>query len=104
MPSISGYIMTLGVIPDLRRQGLASYLLRKLTRRLFRRGADLVELDVITSDPVALNLYLKHQFEMRFINERYYFIQGQHYDSFHLVFERSSLTYWPTAAQDDEVE
>lgn len=84
---LMGYIMTLGVVSQMRRKGLGTLLLRELIPAMFALGAKRLELDVITSNGVALDLYLAHGFVVSHVERMYYFIDGQFHDSYHLVYD-----------------
>ena len=58
------HISTLGVLPDQRRQGIGSMLLREAIKQAMTRGALLVTLEVRQSNLAAINLYHKHGFEV----------------------------------------
>lgn len=64
------YILTLGVVDELRRSGIASALLEETTKRISRSDPDcrVVFLHVIDYNEPAMNLYRKHGF-VEFKNE-----------------------------------
>ncbi len=55
----SGRIMTLDIVPEARRMGLASLLMHECERRLRARGCQLIYLETAVDNQPALQLYRK---------------------------------------------
>jgi ribosomal-protein-alanine N-acetyltransferase len=66
------HINTLAVHPGLRRQGLASLLLRHVLEDAVRRGADKATLEVRRSNEGARKLYERFGFEVGGVRKEYY--------------------------------
>jgi [ribosomal protein S18]-alanine N-acetyltransferase len=66
------HINTLAVDPDLRRQGLATLLLRRLMADAVREGAKAAFLEVRRSNEVALRLYESLGFAVTATRRNYY--------------------------------
>ncbi len=65
-------VMTLGVAPAVRRQGVASGLLSAAKAHAARCGAVALFLEVATGNEAALTLYLREGFTERGRRRRYY--------------------------------
>ena len=66
-------VMNLAVHPEYRRRGLATLLLRELSRQLLRRGVTVLALEVRSSNAEALALYEKLGFTLAGVRKNYYF-------------------------------
>lgn len=67
-----GHILSIAVSPDFRRRGIGTALLAETIRRLRRRGADRIVLEVRTSNEAAIGLYEKAGFKITGRLENYY--------------------------------
>ena len=56
-------ILSIAVLPEARRRGIAEALLRELERLLPARGVERITLEVRASNEPAIRLYAKHGFE-----------------------------------------
>jgi ribosomal-protein-alanine N-acetyltransferase len=65
-------LTTIGVLPEVRRQGTGTALLAALTAEARRRGADGIMLEVAESNAAARNLYEKLGFSVAGIRKNYY--------------------------------
>lgn len=77
------YILTLGCIPDYRRKGLASALIKKLISHAKRtQQCAAVYLHVIHYNQVAINFYTKQAFEYIKTRYNYYEIDKQSHSAY----------------------
>ncbi|EDV27399.1 uncharacterized protein TRIADDRAFT_20891 [Trichoplax adhaerens] len=78
------YVLSLGVIPDYRRCGIASFLLTSLIRFLKQERLDCkaVYLHVLTSNIPAINFYEYHKFQLFKYLPQYYLISNQSADGY----------------------
>jgi len=53
------HIITLDILPDFRRRGLASRLLKLLEKELINKGVNSISLEVNVDNKTAINLYEK---------------------------------------------
>ncbi|KAI3653624.1 hypothetical protein MP228_001571 [Amoeboaphelidium protococcarum] len=85
------YIMSLGVRPQYRNKGFARHLMRKVLSMIRSQEIN-VSLDVLPSNEAAINLYRSFNFVVSHINVAYYTIDGQEYDSLHMIkYHKDSL-------------
>jgi ribosomal-protein-alanine N-acetyltransferase len=61
-PRRAGYIVTIDVDPEQRRQGIASILLTEVERRLLRQGINAIRLEVADNNQSARDFYARHGF------------------------------------------
>lgn len=67
-----GHMISIAVVPEHRRQGIASMLMRALLDALSKKGVQRVKLEVRESNVAAQNLYKKMGFRVSGKIERYY--------------------------------
>ncbi|KAM0917065.1 hypothetical protein ACQ4PT_009799 [Festuca glaucescens] len=81
------YILTLGVVDSYRNLGIASSLVREVIKHAASvsncRG---VYLHVISYNQLAINFYKKMLFKLARRLPMFYYIRGQHYDSYLFVY------------------
>ncbi|MCP1212956.1 GNAT family N-acetyltransferase [Acetobacter okinawensis] len=65
-------ILTLCVLPEYRRQGLAAQLVAWGLGRSTEQGADMVFLEVSVGNPAAQELYVQAGFEQKGLRREYY--------------------------------
>ncbi|CAN0888193.1 Histone acetyltransferase MCC1 [Linum grandiflorum] len=81
------YILTLGVVDTYRNLGIASSLIREVTQYASSiRTCRAIYLHVISYNIAAIQLYKKMSFRCIRRLQGFYFINGQHYDSFLFVY------------------
>lgn len=66
------HILNLGVRPQYRRKGIASFLLERFLIRCRKRGADICYLEVRAGNIAAQKLYFQNGFAPISIRKRYY--------------------------------
>ncbi len=77
------YLMSIGVIDELRNKGLASLLLKKLYETVRENLAiSLIYLDVIEYNKAAINFYEKNRYQKITTKKDYYELSNEKYDSF----------------------
>lgn len=77
------YILTLGVVKEYRRQGLAHLLLDKLLQTLAKHDTcKAVYLHVLHSNKQAIQFYRSKSFQYRTHLPYYYLIKGEYFDAF----------------------
>ena len=69
-----GYIGNVAVLPECRRQGIASSLIEALIERAKTEGLAFVTLEVRASNEAAISLYEKHGFFKAGLMKNYYFL------------------------------
>ncbi len=69
-------INTIAVHPDRRRQGIAGRLLAAASKDACARGGASIHLEVRSKNMVAISLYTKLEFEIRWIRKAYYSDDG----------------------------
>lgn len=74
-------ILTLGVHPDYRRQGLASSLLKELQNFATQYHKSKIFLEVNATNTPAVQLYLKCGFVQTGLRKNYYHEQGKTFDA-----------------------
>jgi ribosomal-protein-alanine N-acetyltransferase len=67
-----GYIITMDVLAEHRRQGVATALLRDAERRLFAAGVREVALETATDNESAIAFWQKHGYRSVGVREGYY--------------------------------
>ena len=67
-----GYVVTMDVLPQYRRKGVAQELLTEIERRLAARDVREVWLETATDNEAAIAFWLKHGYRKRGIREGYY--------------------------------
>src|SRR5690606_11579926 len=70
------HVMTLAVLPEMQRRGIADMLLADLTLEALKRGGRRLLLEVRVDNDAALALYTKHGFERLGIRKKYYQPEG----------------------------
>ncbi|CAN1164929.1 Histone acetyltransferase MCC1 [Linum perenne] len=81
------YILTLGVVDTYRNLGIASSLIREVIQYASSiRTCRAIYLHVISYNIAAIQLYKKMSFRCIRRLQGFYFINGQHYDSFLFVY------------------
>jgi len=83
---ITGYIMTIGIDPKYRRQGLGTLVLKKILFELFKLGCKSVLLHVKSDNTPAINFYKKHGFIMVAQKDSFYFIDEKYHDAYEMLF------------------
>lgn len=68
----SGYIITIDVLADYRRQGVGSLLLAEAERRLTARGVREIALETATDNVSAIAFWQKHGYRTREVKRGYY--------------------------------
>lgn len=68
----SGYIITIDVLAEYRRQGVGSMLLAEVERRLAARGVREVALETATDNVSAIAFWQKHGYRTRGVKRGYY--------------------------------
>ncbi len=71
------HLANLAVLPEVRRQGLASFMLRVMLRYAKRKGAQRVLLEVRENNQAAQALYAKFGFKLDGRRKRYYTDTGE---------------------------
>lgn len=66
------HLLSLGIAPEHRGEGLGEALLRDLLKALTREGIEMVTLEVRISNSVAQGLYQKVGFEIVALHKRFY--------------------------------
>jgi len=66
------HIGNVAVLPDYRRRGLATKLLKHLFKRCAKAGINNFTLEVSVSNTAAIGLYAAHGFEEKGLRKRYY--------------------------------
>ncbi|RWS28071.1 hypothetical protein B4U80_07151 [Leptotrombidium deliense] len=80
------YILTLGVVKEHRRYGIATLLLDNFIEHLMKsRDCKAVYLHVLTTNLVAIRFYEKRQFRRHLYLPLYYYINGEGKDGFSYV-------------------
>ncbi len=77
MIAARAHISTLALRPAWRGRGLGELLLAALCKKALQRGAQVINLEVRTSNAVAQNLYRKYGFEITKTREGYYSDNGE---------------------------
>ena len=67
-----GYIVTMDVLPDHRRLGIASALLRDVEQKLLSVGVQAIWLETATENEPAIAFWQKHGFRKIRVRKRYY--------------------------------
>lgn len=67
-----GYIITMDVLAEYRRQGIATALLREAERRLAAQGVREVALETATDNETAIAFWQKHGYRSVGLREGYY--------------------------------
>lgn len=83
--SFSGHIVTIDVIPDHRREGIAQRLLLKIEELLRKKGSNEIDLEVRENNSPAIQLYEKLGYHKIGVLKNYY-------GSTHGLYYRKSLT------------
>lgn len=74
---VRGYVVTLDVAPDCRREGIASELMREAERRANAAGARSMELHVFTGNEGAIRFYERMGYEQAGLRKGFYGARGQ---------------------------
>ena len=78
-----GYIMTMSVLPSFRRKGIASALLKTLTRRCIEKFENFrLELHCLQDNTAAIQLYKQHGFKHRESLSDHYYFHGDFHDAY----------------------
>lgn len=74
LPTIGGEgdIMTIAIMPEYRRQGIATHFISELEKWAKGRGAEAMMLEVDITNNEAISLYLKFGYEKLNIRKNYY--------------------------------
>ena len=72
-----GRVASMAVLGQMRRKGIATFMLREAERSFEKRGARTFGLEVDVANEPAIALYLKHGYSLRAIIRDYYGI-GRH--------------------------
>lgn len=78
------YIMTIGVVNEFRKCGVASALLQEAVRGTLEKEKDLLKyvyLHVVEYNVSAQKFYEKNQFLKMKVKRKHYFIEGKYYDA-----------------------
>jgi ribosomal-protein-alanine N-acetyltransferase len=67
-----GHVVSIAVLPEHRRKGIGSALMRKAMRGMLEYGASDCYLEVRVSNSRAINMYKKLGFRIERVAERYY--------------------------------
>jgi len=96
-----GYISTIGVSPEYRKQGLASYMLEQMAAELQELGCRTIALHVKADNEAAIRFYRKQGFKVVEELPKYYFIGGKWCDAYHMrktlpktIGHRHGIWYW----------
>ncbi|KAL6047591.1 Ribosomal-protein-alanine N-acetyltransferase [Balamuthia mandrillaris] len=81
-PKPSGYIMTLGVSPQVRRHGLGSMLIQRMCEEFHRHHCESIWLHVKCDNNAAVQFYHKHGFQRYRRLQGYYNLNNQLHDAF----------------------
>src|SRR5438309_3131951 len=73
---VCGYVVTLDVAPDHRREGLASRLMQEAERRAGEAGARWLELHVFTGNEGAIRFYERTGYVRVGVRRRFYWVAG----------------------------
>jgi len=79
---LHGYISTIGVSPQYRKMGLATYLLQEMCAQLEEVTCTHVSLHVIDYNQAAINFYIKNAFEIAERLENFYEIDAKWYNAY----------------------
>jgi ribosomal-protein-alanine N-acetyltransferase len=66
------HISTIAIDPEWRRLGLGEYLLLELIKKALQERAEMITLEVRSSNQTAQNLYMKYEFKYVGKRKRYY--------------------------------
>ncbi|HKH99619.1 MAG TPA: N-acetyltransferase [Candidatus Sulfotelmatobacter sp.] len=69
---VTGHIITIDVVPEARRSGLGSLLLRAAEERLRAAGSQAVGLETAVDNTGALSFYKRHGYSVVSTHARYY--------------------------------
>ena len=74
MPIIRFHIMSIGILPKYRKQGLASLLIDELKNHIEKKYKYFIKMSlfVLTNNEAAIKLYEKNKFRRIFCNDNYY--------------------------------
>ena len=61
-PPQPAYMVTIDVDPGMRRQGVATVLLKEVEKRILRAGASAIRLEVAVNNQSAIEFYKRHGF------------------------------------------
>jgi len=95
--NLEGYISTIGVIEEYRKQGLGSLLLEEICNRLQTLDCTQFSLHVKSDNFPATSFYLKHGFTIVEHLDHYYEIDGKLYDAYRMeraVNDKKTLWVW----------
>jgi ribosomal protein S18 acetylase RimI-like enzyme len=67
-----GYIVTIDVLPQLRRLHVGTALLKEIERRLAENGVREIALETATDNESAVSFWKKHGYRSRGVRENYY--------------------------------
>jgi ribosomal-protein-alanine N-acetyltransferase len=67
-----GYIITMDVLPEFRRQGVAALLLAQAESKLSENGVREVGLETATDNDAAVLFWTKHGYRTRGVRKNYY--------------------------------
>ena len=67
-----GYIVTMDILPDYRRRGMASEILRDIEQKLLTKGVQAIWLETATDNEPAIAFWQKHGFRKVRVRKRYY--------------------------------
>lgn len=90
-PADQAHLVTFAVHPDFRKQGLGTYLLRRLIHYVMRRGGQSIVLEVRKGNQAAIHLYQSLGFVILHTKARFY-PDGE--DGYSMIFqsEQNRLT------------
>lgn len=71
-PTYCGHIITIDLLPEYRRSGIGTQLLRSIEEWLIQQGADLVFLETATDNKPAIAFYRKHGYTVLETIKGYY--------------------------------